>query len=64
MTGTAAHFRALATEVVEEILYQEPELATALGDHRYDGRLNDRSADGRSQMAATYDARRDSRRRA
>jgi uncharacterized protein (DUF885 family) len=60
VTETAAHFRALASEVVEEILYQEPELATALGDHRYDGHLNDRSIEGRSEMAATYSARLDS----
>lgn len=60
MTETAAHFRALATEVVEEILCLEPELATALGDHRFDERLNDRGIDGRARMAATYQGRLDS----
>ncbi len=39
-----AEFVALANEYVEELLELYPEYATALGDHRYDGAMNDYSA--------------------
>ncbi len=41
-----ADFVALADGYIEELLDRYPEFATALGDHRYDGRLNDYTADG------------------
>ena len=37
---------ALAGSYIEEFLERYPEYATALGDHRYDGRLNDYTAAG------------------
>ena len=46
MTGTGgevAEFRASASAAVEDYLRNEPEAATALGDHRFDDRLDDRS---------------------
>lgn len=39
-------FVALANRYIEELLERYPESATALGDHRYDHRLNDYSAEG------------------
>lgn len=39
-------FVALAESYIEEFLERYPEYATALGDHRYDGRLNDYTAAG------------------
>lgn len=39
-------FVPLANEYVEELLAMNPETATMLGDHRYDDRLNDYTADG------------------
>ena len=39
-------FVALAGSYIEEFLERYPEYATALGDHRYDGRLNDYTAAG------------------
>src|SRR5512138_934175 len=41
-----AQFEVLADEYIEELLAMNPELATALGDHRYDERLNDYTAEG------------------
>src|SRR5690606_25183155 len=41
-----ASFESLARDYVEELLAMNPELATALGDHRYDHRLNDYTLDG------------------
>ena len=41
-----AKFEALAGAYVEDLLQMNPEYATALGDHRYDARLDDYSADG------------------
>jgi uncharacterized protein (DUF885 family) len=41
-----AEFVALADSYIEELLERYPEFATALGDHRHDGRLNDYSAQG------------------
>lgn len=39
-------FVVLAENYIEEFLERYPEYATALGDHRYDGRLNDYTAAG------------------
>ena len=39
-------FVGLAESYIEEFLERFPEYATALGDHRYDGRLNDYTAAG------------------
>jgi uncharacterized protein (DUF885 family) len=39
-------FEQLAKQYVEDLLKLNPEFATALGDHRYDGRLDDYSLEG------------------
>ena len=39
-------FRALAERIVDDLLEADPVTATALGDHRFDGRLPDLSGDG------------------
>lgn len=39
-------FEAAANGYIDKLLEMNPELATTLGDHRYDGRLTDRSAQG------------------
>jgi uncharacterized protein (DUF885 family) len=39
-------FETLARSYIEKLLEMEPERATQLGDHRYDNRLNDYSAEG------------------
>ena len=39
-------FESLATNYIEKLLQLNPELATALGDHRFDARLNDYSLAG------------------
>ena len=41
-----AEFVALAARYIEELLERYPETATALGDHRYDGRFGDYTARG------------------
>ena len=41
-----SEFVALANNYIEEFLERYPEYATALGDHRYDGLLNDYTAAG------------------
>ena len=41
-----ARFEAAARDYLDKYLALNPEQATGLGDHRFDGRLNDRSADG------------------
>ncbi len=52
-------FREAATAAVEDWLANEPESATALGDHRYDDRLDDRSAEGAATRLALYGRHRD-----
>ncbi|MGQ0773953.1 MAG: DUF885 domain-containing protein [Pseudonocardiales bacterium] len=42
----SAAFRALAAEILNEYLACSPVIATTLGDHRFDDRLEDRSPDG------------------
>ena len=39
-------FESLARNYIEKLLQMKPELATSLGDHRYDGRLSDYSMAG------------------
>jgi len=41
-----AQFVSLANEYLEDLLYESPEFATYLGDHRYDERLGDYSREG------------------
>src|SRR5437868_13538789 len=41
MTETAKTFEAFAAATVEDILVRQPVLASSLGDHRYDDRLDD-----------------------
>jgi uncharacterized protein (DUF885 family) len=41
-----AKFETVAAAYVEDLLAMNPELATSLGDHRYDARLDDYSAQG------------------
>ena len=45
-------FESVANAYVERLLEINPELATTLGNHRYDGRLTDRSAAGVAAQAA------------
>jgi uncharacterized protein (DUF885 family) len=41
-----ARFETVARDYIEQLLRLEPERATALGDHRYDDRLNDYTLEG------------------
>lgn len=45
-TAADARFEAAARDTLDRYLALNPEQATGLGDHRFDGRLNDRSAFG------------------
>lgn len=56
--GPAGHrFRTVAERVIDAMLHAEPEMATELGDHRFDDRLTDYSADGvGSRVAMLSDA--------
>ena len=50
-------FEAAANGYIEKLLQMNPEFATTLGDHRFDGRLNDRSAAAfadQTRMAREY----------
>ncbi len=47
---TATGFRALAERAVDDLLRLWPEEATALGEHAYDDRLDDRSDAGRAEQ--------------
>jgi uncharacterized protein (DUF885 family) len=47
-------FRDAASAAVEDVLRHEPETATALGDHRYDDRLNDLSKSGLRSARIAY----------
>jgi uncharacterized protein (DUF885 family) len=55
---TQEAFRRAAKAAVEAVLDHEPELATALGDHRHDDRVDDRSAEGRRDARRVYVAHR------
>jgi uncharacterized protein (DUF885 family) len=54
MTEAAGPFRDAANAAIEDYLRLEPESATNLGDHRYDDRLNDRSAEGLRRISSVY----------
>src|SRR5580658_8766947 len=47
-------FEAVANKFVEQLLKRSPETATALGDHRYDGKSSDFSAQGVAGDRALY----------
>ncbi len=49
-------FEQVAARFLERYLATHPEDATALGDHRFDARLNDYSAEGRDADRALYEA--------
>ncbi len=53
-------FEALAGNFIEQYLNLFPEHATELGDHRFDGRLNDRSDEGRERARAMFEVYLDS----
>jgi uncharacterized protein (DUF885 family) len=44
-TGPAAEFRRLAGQYLDDLARRHPDIATELGDHRFDDALPDRSAD-------------------
>jgi uncharacterized protein (DUF885 family) len=50
-------FEQLAKETIEELLVANPEYATTLGDHRFDDRLSDYSAQAREKMTAAIQGR-------
>ena len=50
-------FQNLADNYIESLLALKPEWATSLGDHRYDGRLNDyslRGVEAERRLTAAY----------
>lgn len=59
MTDDSGSFRESATASVEDYLRVRPESATDLGDHRFDDRLDDRSADGRLEASNVLRRHRD-----
>src|SRR4029453_4952100 len=52
-------FQKVARDYVEKYLRANPEQATELGDHRFDGELTDYSAEARSRDLATQKEFRD-----
>ncbi len=50
--GALRRFRAVAERVVDAMLESSPEKATVLGDHRFDDRLDDLTADGVTDRVA------------
>jgi uncharacterized protein (DUF885 family) len=52
---TETTFVALATRIVDGLLARDPVEATALGDHRFDGRLPDLSAGGIEESLTTIE---------
>src|SRR6266481_1466493 len=52
-------FQSLARDYVEQYLQSNPEQATELGDHRFDGELTDYSAEARAKDLATQKEFRD-----
>jgi len=59
VTRGSDYFKKVASAVVDDWLELEPEYATQLGEHRYDGALDDRSERGISQKASAYRRHRD-----
>jgi uncharacterized protein (DUF885 family) len=56
---TVARFRAVADATIDDLLEAQPEWATALGDHRFDDRLDDLSEDGIARLRSTLTRDRD-----
>ena len=54
MTDADRSFRLLAAQAVDAVLAFEPELATSLGRHEHDHRMNDRTVDGLAAQASSY----------
>jgi uncharacterized protein (DUF885 family) len=59
VTGASASnpdedFETLAAAYIADLLQHDPEWATSVGDHRYDNRLTDRSADGVAARVALH----------
>ena len=52
-------FQKIAHDYIEQYLQANPEEATELGDHRFDGRLTDYSSEARAKELATQKAFRD-----
>src|SRR6266704_6535772 len=52
-------FQKIAHDYVEQYLRTNPEQATELGDHRFDGQLTDYSSDARAKDLATQKEFRD-----
>src|SRR5262245_12989604 len=52
-------FQKIAHDYIEEYLRANPEDATELGDHRFDGQLSDYSPEARARELATLKAVRD-----
>src|SRR4029077_18690147 len=52
-------FQKVAHDYVEQYLHVNPEQATELGDHRFDGELTDYSAEARAKDLATQKEFRD-----
>ncbi len=55
-TTADAAFETLAAECIESLLEARPETATQLGDHRYDDRLTDYSAEALAARVAALRA--------
>jgi uncharacterized protein (DUF885 family) len=55
ITPAAARFHELAGATLDELLEHNPTEATSLGDHRFDGRLEDRSDAGRAALGRVLD---------
>jgi uncharacterized protein (DUF885 family) len=59
MTDSTDRFRAIAGAAVDDLLRLSPELATYLGDHRWDDRLDDLSESGLAERRRTLAEDRD-----
>src|SRR5437762_12054639 len=58
-TSQDDQFQIIAGDYIEQYLQANPEDATELGDHRFDGQLTDYSADARAKDLATQKEFRD-----
>jgi hypothetical protein len=47
-----AEFQKIARDYIDGLLMSQPEYATELGDHRFDGQLTDYSAEARAKDLA------------
>jgi Bacterial protein of unknown function (DUF885) len=55
MSEAGGEFAGLAREYVDDLAERHPDVATGLGDHRFDGRLEDPSAQAREAERAALD---------